>query len=134
MKYVLIENLPTDSAYLHFEATRQSYNMQVDYELVIPLDKMDCRGTWDHKGRRTRPKNHRIVWLDTNNNKRIPLGRTNVDSSNSNYPFTNRLEQEEIDLPFRDGAHCGWDNKKLGVLPIIYSVDGKHYSLITEIK
>lgn len=128
MKHTLLESLPTDRAYLHFEAVRvEPEQVQVDYELVIPLGEVDCRGTFDHKGSK-RPKSHRVVWLDKQNNKRIPLGRTMVGASNPNYPFS-RFDGE-IDLPFRDGVHSSWDNEKLGGLPLIYSTGGKHYTLI----
>lgn len=128
MIHTLIESLPT-TAYLHFEATRVSDgNVQVDYELVLPLDEVDCRGTFDHKGRKSRPKSHAIVWLDTTNSRRIPLGRTMVGTSDPEYPFHSAYPNE-ISLPFRDGAHCGWDNQKLGGLPVIYSKDGKHWKV-----
>lgn len=131
MKCTPIETLPTDKAYLHFEATRtDGANIQVDYELVLPLQETDCRGTWDHRGRKVRPKSHRIVWLDQQNNRRIPLGRTNVGTSNQDYPFSRHpAAVGEIELPFRDGAHCGWDNKRLGELTVIYSMGGKHWIL-----
>lgn len=130
MKYSELALLPTDRAYLHFEATPVRDGIQVDYELVLPLGEVDCRGTFDHKGK-MRPKNHRIVWLDKANNKRIPMGRTNVGTTSDNYPF-NSWNRDEIDLPFRDGAHCSWDNEKLGGLQIIYTANGKHYLLRKE--
>ena len=107
MKYTPIEKPPTDRAYLHFEATRTSSNeVQVDYELVLPLREADCRGTFDHRGRKTRPKSHRTIWLDSQNNRRIPLGRTKVGTENKSYPFHDHPAWAgEIDLPFRDGAH-----------------------------
>lgn len=128
MNHHPIPALPTDKAFLHFEATRIGPNdVQVDYELVIPLQEMDCRGTWDHKGRKTRPKSHRLNWLDRQNNKHIPLGRTTVGTSNTNYPF-NPFDGG-IDLPFRDKAHQSWDNEKLGGLEVIYSTDKGHWLL-----
>jgi len=131
MKSTPLATLPTDKAYLHFEATRiGEEKVQVDYELVIPLDEVDCRGTFDHKGAVKRPASHRVVWLDRLNSKRIPLGRTAVGTGNGNYPFSRFPgEDDEIDLPFRDGAHCQWDNDKLGGLPIIYTTSGRHWLL-----
>ena len=129
MKYAPLEKLPTDKAYLHFDALRISdEEVQVDYELVIPLGEVDCRGTFDHRGRKERPENFRHVWLDSDNNKRLPLGRTRIGASRNNYPIS--AHTGEIDLPFRDGVHSAWDNAKLGGLQIIYSVDGKHYTLL----
>ncbi len=133
MKYASLAALPT-TAYLHFDANRVSDNeVQVDYELVIPLEGADCRGIFDRKGRKTRPKSHRIIWLDAVNSKRIPLGRTKVGTSNLSYPFNSGSAWEgHIDIPFRDGAHCWWDNQKLGNLPLVYTKDGLHYTLIVE--
>jgi len=129
MKYSSLEKLPTDRAYLHFEAVRvEPEQVQVDYELVIPLGELDCRGTYDHKGT-VRPKSHRMVWLDKQNNKRIPLGRTMIGTGRKDYPFDSRWPGE-IDMPFRDGAHARWDNEKLGGLSLIYTVGDKHYTLI----
>jgi len=126
MKYAPLDNLPSSKAYLHFEATRlDNQTVQVDYELVLPLDEVDCRGTFDHKGSK-RPKSHRMIWLDKQNNRRIPLGRTKVGTERSDYPFM----REEIDLPFRDGAHQAWDNEKLGGLDVVYSMDGGHWLLL----
>jgi hypothetical protein len=128
MKYQPIPAPPVDKAYLHFESTRTDpNNVQVDYELVIPLTETDCRGTWDHRGGK-RPKSHRRIWLDKKNNRHIPLGRTNVGTSNQDYPFS--LRDGVIDLPFRDGAHCLWDNEKLGGLDIVYSTSNGHWLLI----
>jgi hypothetical protein len=134
MKYTTIEKLPSDRAFLHFEATRNSSNeVQVDYELVLPLGEVDCRGTFDHSGRKTRPKGHRMIWLDSRNNRRIPLGRTMVGTENQNYPFYDHpCRAGEIDLPFRDGAHQAWDNEKLGGLPVIYSRGDEHWALTSS--
>lgn len=134
MKYETIEKLPTDRAYLHFEATRTaSDKVQVDYELVLPLGEVDCRGTFNHSGRKNRPKSHRMVWLDTLNNRRIPLGRTGIGTENKNYPFYDHPSRAgEMDLPFRDGAHQAWDNQKLGGLPVIYSRGNEHWLLTSS--
>jgi len=130
MKYSPIDSLPTTRAFLHFEATRTSdHEVRVDYELVIPLTEADCRGTFDRKGRKTRPKNYRAVWLDASNNKRIPLGRTLIGTENKDYPF-NPFFPKEIDLPFRDSAHLAWDNERLGGLQVFYSMGGKGSVLI----
>jgi hypothetical protein len=131
MKHEKIDTLPTDTAYLHFDAVRiHEDKVQVDYELVLPLKEVDCRGTFDHRGRTSRPKSHRHVWLDTLNNRRLPLGRTSVGTTNESYPFS--LFDGSIDLPFRDGAHCSFDNEKLKGLPVIYSIGGVHYLLTGE--
>lgn len=127
MKHTKIESYPK-TAFLHFEAVQVGHEYQVDYELVLPLEETDCRGTWDHKGRKSRPKSHRMIWLDTDNHRRIPLGRTKAGTHKADYPFWGN----EIELPFRDGAHCMWDNEKLGGLPIIYSVRGEIYRLEKE--
>lgn len=129
MKFLEISALPTDKAYLHFEATRIDHEqVQVDYELVIPLMDVDSRGTWDHKGRKTRPISHKIVWLDQGNNKRIPLGRTIVGTNNETYPFDS-FHKDEIELPFRDGAHISWDAEKFSDIGMFYSMNGKYYKL-----
>lgn len=131
MKATQIKTLPTSRAFLHFEAVlSHGENWQVDYELVVPLQETDCRGTWDRDGRKTRPKNHRIIWLDKDNNRRIPMGRTHVGCSNRDYPFFRT--EDRIDLPFRDGAHCQWDNDALGGLEVFYSKGGKHWKLTKE--
>jgi hypothetical protein len=134
MKYTAISQLPTDRAFLHFEATRLSDGkVQVDYELVIPLKELDCRGTSNNTPNSKRPKSYRVVWLDGANNKRIPLGRTGVGTSNRTYPFYGHPSRAgEIDLPFRDGAHCSWDNEKLGGLQVIYTRGGEHWLLTKE--
>lgn len=124
--YTPLGSLPTDRAYLHFECVHlHGDQFQVDYELVLPLRKVDCRGTWDHKGRKTRPKTRRHVWLDTANNRRLPLGRTTVGSANPSYPILDST----LTLPFRDGVHSSWDNEKLGGLPVIYTREGKHWTV-----
>jgi hypothetical protein len=126
MTHTQVESIPR-VARLQFEAVEvYAENWQVDYELILPLGEVDCRGTYDHEGRKTRPKSHRHVWLDKDNNRHIPMGRTKVGTSNPNYPFNGN----KIDLPFRDGAHCSWDNEKLN-LPIYYTVGGNSY-LLTE--
>lgn len=134
MKYTAIDKLPTDRAYLHFEATRvSSGSVQVDYELMLPLGEVDCRGTFDRSGRKTRPKNFNLVWLDIRNNRRIPLGRTAIGTSRESYPFYDHPDSAGyIDLPFRDGAHSHWDNEKLGGLPVIYSMGDQHWTLTTS--
>lgn len=133
MKYEKLESLPTDKAFLHFEVCRLGVEeFQVDYELVIPLTEADCRGTFDHKGAVKRPKSWRMVWLDKANNKRLPLGRCKVGTGNQLYPFSH-WDKTQIDLPFRDGAHSGWDNERLGGLPLIYTTtDGQHYRLFKD--
>lgn len=134
MKASPIDKLPNNRAFLHFEAVRTSpENVQVDYEMVLPLGNVDCRGTFDHKGRKSRPVSHRIVWLDQNNNRHIPLGRTKVGTSNQDYPFFRGKPLEEfIDLPFRDGAHCLWDNEKLGNLEVFYSMGPRVWKLTND--
>lgn len=127
MNYTVAE-LPKDKAFLHFECVRTGHEeYQVDYELVLPLEEADCRGTFDHKGV-NRPKSHRITWLDKENRKRLPLGRTNVGCSSPNYPFS-RFDTNDIELPFRDGAHCQWDGERLGNPELYYTVNGKSYKL-----
>ncbi len=134
MNATKIEVLPLDRAYQLFTCKRIGpERIQVDYELVMPLNEVDCRGTFDHKGRKARPVSHRLVWLDTANCFRIPLGRTEVGSSNAKYPFSVWDKPEDglqIDLPFRDGAHCGWDNDKLGGLGMYYATETNFYQLI----
>jgi hypothetical protein len=60
-----------------------------------------------------------MVWLDTDNCKRIPLGRTETSGGRDRiWPDGN------IDLPFRDGAHMGWDSEKLGLRKfVIYGTE-----------
>lgn len=127
MKATPIPALPKDRAFLHFDAAPADNGVQVDYELVIPLHEVDCRGTFDHRGRK-RPKTFGKVWLASDNTKRVPLGRTVVGTGNTLYPF-NRFTPGEIDLPFRDGAHCQWDNEKLGGLEIYYTKGTEHWRL-----
>lgn len=83
-----------------------------NYDMVLPLGEVDCRGTFDQKPARKRPKLHRMVWLDRDNCKRIPLGRTTTNGSRR----TTRLwPNGEIETPFRDGAHIQWDSEQLGL-------------------
>lgn len=131
MKHTKVESLPSDRAFLHFDAAHAGeQKFQVDYELVIPLEEVDCRGTWDHRGRKTRPKNHRIVWLDTLNRRRIPLGRTIIGTNSKTYPFSDF--DGSIELPFRDWAHAHWDDQKLGGLRLFYSFGGEYWELTKE--
>jgi hypothetical protein len=128
MKASPITHLPK-GAYLHFDAVRNhETEVQVDYELVLPLNEVDCRGIFDHKPAKHRPKSFKAVWLDAKNNKRIPLGRVCIGTSNPTYPFFGG-DEPELQLPFRDGAHCQWDNEKLGGLPLVYSIGDKHWLL-----
>lgn len=129
MNHQLSTSLPKDRAWLQFSAERLSdEQVQVDYELVIPLGEVDCRGTFDHKGRKTRPKSHRIVWLDPENRKHVPMGRTLIGTSNPIYPFNSF--DGSLGLPFRDSAHSSWDNEKLGGLEVYYTFEGKIYRMI----
>lgn len=95
------------------------------YELVLPLEEADCRGTWDRRPqKRPMGKNgHTKIWLDKDNCKRIPLGRTGVGT-------TNLHRGEDLYTPFRDGAHCQWDAEKLK-LPV-YVIDGDRMALIQK--
>lgn len=135
MKTEQIASIPLNRAWLQFCATRIGpEKIQVDYELCLPLNEVDCRGTFDHKVKGLRPKSHNRVWLDKNNVRHFPLGRTGVGSTNPDYPFSrhnNPADGPQIDLPFRDGAHCGWDNAKLG-LEIYYRLGAIIYHLIPE--
>ena len=85
----------------------------VRYELVLPLNEFDCRGTFDHKPAKAEPKSHRRMYLSKSNCLRMPLGLTRVGTSNANYPFSSF--DGSIELPFRDGVHRCWDQDKLGV-------------------
>lgn len=134
MKFTQIASIPRDRAWLQFEAVRlTSEQFQVDYEMVLPLPEVDCRGTFDHKAAKKRPVAHYRVWLDSDNCKRIPLGRTQVSSTNPDFPFHNFQGETDIGLPFRDGAHASWDNEKLG-LQIYYKYGGAIYHLLPEEK
>ncbi len=133
MKASPINSIPRDKAWLQFQAKRTGpEEVQVDYEMVLPLGEVDCRGTFDHKGRKTRPTSWRMVWLDADNNKRIPFGRSIIGTSNQHYPFYKPDERGEINLPFRDGAHSGWDNDKLGLQLYYITTDGRIYLLTPE--
>jgi hypothetical protein len=84
-------------------------NWTCNYDLVIPLQEVDCRGTFDHKANK-RPKSHRIAWLDSDNCRRLPMGRTLVGTSHSP-----KWDSETLYIPFRDGAHIQWDHKETGL-------------------
>lgn len=134
MKATQVTIIPLNKAWLQFHAVRIGpEKVQVDYEMILPLGELDCRGTFDHRGRKKRPVSHRIVWLDSQNCRHIPLGRTTVGTSNQTYPFY-RDDSSRIDLPFRDGAHCRWDNEKLGLELYYVTTDGRKYSLTPEPK
>jgi hypothetical protein len=106
--------------------------MQTDYDLCVPLGEVDCRGTFDHKGTK-RPKSHRIVWLDKDNIKHLPMGRTMIGTTNRDYPF-DFLDKDHINLPFRDGAHASWDNERLGGLPMFFKTPSVIFELLPEPK
>lgn len=129
MKYAKVESIPTEQAWLQFTSRRTgTEEVQVDYELVLPLTQYDCRGVFDDKGASQSPKSHRVVWLDKNNCKRLPLGRTNVGTRNKKYPFSQYCD--EIDVPFRDGAHALWDSERLGGLKTYYVVGDGFFELL----
>ena len=131
MKRQSVSHIPRDKAWLQFTSRSLGEDRyQVDYELVLPLGEVDCRGTFDHDGKAQSPKSHRMVWLDKNNCYRIPLGRTNVETGNAKYPF-NKWD-DSIDLPFRDGAHASWDRKKFGDIKLYYVVGENIYELAKE--
>lgn len=90
-----------------------------NYDLVLPLGEVDCRGTFDQKPAKKRPKSHRMVWLDADNCKRIPLGRTESTGGRA----TRVWPDGNIDTPFRDGAHMAWDAEKLGLRKFVISGD-----------
>lgn len=79
-----------------------------NYDLVIPLGEVDCRGTFDQKPQR-RPKSPRVVWLDADNCRRIPMGRT-VSTGRRQ---TRVWPDGTLDIPFHDGAHIQWDSERL---------------------
>lgn len=82
-----------------------------NYDLVLPLGEVDCRGTFDQKAQK-RPKAHYRVWLDKDNCKRIPLGRT---GSSGKARHTQLWPDGHMNTPFRDGVHIGWDAEQLGL-------------------
>ncbi len=84
-----------------------------NYELVIPLGEVDCRGTFDRKPAKRRPISFRMVWLDADNCQRVPMGRTKVTCGRAKGTMT--WPDGNIDTPFRDGAHILWDHEKLGL-------------------
>ncbi len=98
-----------------------------NYELVLPLKEADCRGTFDHKPSKSRPKSHCKIWLDSDNCKRIPLGRTLVTTTAASrvWPDGN------IDTPFRDGAHIQWDSETLGLRTFVICGDVIREMVIT---
>lgn len=131
MKATPINTIMRSKAWLQFHATRISAGeIQVDYELILPLEETDIRGTFDNRAQK-RPESFRSAWLDKDNRRHLPLGRSIIGTSNSIYPF-NRYNEGEIDLPFRDGAHSYWDNEKLGLELYYITTDGAIYHLMPD--
>ena len=89
------------------------------YDLVNPLGEVDCRGTFDIKPQK-RPKSFRMVWLDKDNCQRIPMGRTMVTGCR---PGTHMWPDGTLYIPFRDGAHMGWDAERLGLRCFVIAGD-----------
>ena len=128
MKAALISSIHNERTQARLEFIAEvidDHNVHVRYELVLPLDEVDCRGTWDHKAAKTPPKHHRMIYLTKANDLRIPLGGTMIGTGGARaYP---RIRDDgHIDLPFRDGAHCSWDHDKLN-LPIYMRGRGLPY-------
>jgi hypothetical protein len=134
MKFEKVESLPTNKAWLQFTAVRKDAgNVRVYYELILPLRELDCRGTFDNEGFEGPPDEHGMVWLDKSNRRHLPLGGTVVGTGNLKYPF-NDYYPDQIDLPYRDGAHSGWDSQALGDMPRYYVTSDAIYLLKPEDK
>lgn len=133
MKTAKIDSIPDERTKARLEFTCEQTGPEeftVNYEMVLPLEEADCRGTFDHKASKQRPKNFRMRQLTPDNCFRFQLGGTKVGTSNQQYPFSN-LYPDGINLPFRDGAHAGWDRAKLG-LEIYYRTPTAIYHLTPE--
>jgi hypothetical protein len=124
-------------ARLQFEAVRHVHDTygegwQIDYELVLPLITEDCRGTFNQKPNKSRPKNYKLTWLDADNCKRIPLGRSGMYPGGK-YPDEFPISFGGLLIPFRNGAHMNWDNEHLK-LPTYYLANGKAFRIIAKEK
>lgn len=112
---VKIDSIPDARTKARLEFTYEKVGpgeWTVFYELVVPLNKADCRGTFDHKPAKRIPKSWRMVYLSKDNCIRIPMGRSGCQTTNPDYPF---YRDGTLGTPFRDGAHSQWDQEKLGV-------------------
>lgn len=89
------------------------YNWECSYNLVIPLSEHDIR--------RER--------ADGTERDELPLniGKTRVGLHGGRTP----VGATDIDTPFRDGAHAGWDSIALRGLPV-YAVCGDKGFLVSE--
>ena len=128
MKYRKIDGFLPTKAFLLFEMkVKIRENFRLIMNLFFLLENFDIRGTRDHKPSKHRPVSYKIRWLDQQNCLHFPLGRTIIETARPNYPFQ---EDGEIDLPFRNGAHCRWDNERLGNLDVFYRIGLDVFELI----
>lgn len=97
------DNLPTPRLELAWKHVRR-YEYTCEYVLVIRLRDHDIRIPEDDQECREH---------------RIPMSR-GITATRGVAPDT----FEQIDMPFRDGAHARWDSRQLSGLPIFATYNG----------
>lgn len=88
----------------------RGYSVCCVYSLVLALDEHDIRAERDDGP-------------DVREFK-VELGKTLSDGQAAR---RYRAAHDEVDAPFRDGAHANWDTKQLGNLPVYAVAAGRAY-------
>ena len=132
MKATVIQEVPNGNsrAYLLFTYLPiGGHSWLVFYELVLPLEELDIRGTFENPSVESPgdAPDSRTVYLAKDNSMRLPLGRTEV-TAYEGYP----MRGENISLPFRDGAHAQWDRERLGGLAVYAKTPTALYAISSE--
>lgn len=111
MRLIKESELPSPRLEFRWSKDGDTWNKRIcTYSLVVPLGQYDIR-------------------RETENGKldvfSVVLNTTNV-SGGKGLPMTS----EEIDTPYRDGAHAQWDSIHLGNPPIYAVCDG--FAMLVE--
>jgi len=89
------------------------YKRECIYSLVLPLREYDVRRENEY-GETVRTE------------IKVELGRTSVSGGNGNPPI---LEDDTVDMPYRDGAHAFFDQEALGSQIPVVAVCGDVFSV-----
>jgi hypothetical protein len=95
------------------EDAGRGYKVQCVYSLVLALDEHDIRAERCEGDGRPLPNVKEL---------KVKIGNTLSDGSAAR---RYRQVHDEVDTPFRDGAHAQWDSKQLGDLPIYAVAAGR---------
>ena len=107
-------DMPAPRLELRWEDKRnRDYAVQCVYSLVIALGEHDIRAERNDQNGKPLPNLTEL---------KVELGKTLSDGSAARRYSAAR---DEVDAPFRDGAHARWDSQQLGNLPVYAVAAGR---------